>query len=309
MTALQLVALTLPARFDEGATSRFELVFSELLDSAATSYWRDENGNWKIEALFDFTPDAALLDELLAPLYQKEQISCTPISVTSLEKRDWVAENRAAFPPLKIGRFWVHGSHVITLRPAASLPLLIDAALAFGSGTHPTTEGCLRALQMIPPAIPRQILDLGCGSAILAIAAARLWPSSRIIAVDNDPIAVRVAAKNRALNGVAAARMRLAVSQGFGSRMVRNNSPYNLVLANIMAGPLTLMAPDVASRLKASGWLVLSGILNTQAVRVEAAYRAQRMRVWSRICLGDWTTIIMRPAGAGTMPQLWDRRW
>ena len=161
---------------------------------------------------------------------------------------------------------------------------------------------------MMRNAAPRQTLDMGCGSAILAMAVARLWPSSRIIAVDSDSIAIRVAAKNRALNKIAPARMRLAVSQGFGSRMVCNNAPYDLVLANILAGPLSCMAPDLAPRLQADGWLVLSGILTTQAASVEAAYRAQNLRVWHRIRLGDWTTIIMRPAGEGTMPQIWGGR-
>ena len=308
MTALQSVAMTLPASLGEGPMSNFELVFSELLDTAATSHQRDEDGNWQIEALFDFVPDGDLIDQLLAPLYQQEQIVAIPVSVATLEKCDWLVKNRAAFPPLKIGRFWVHGSHVVTPCPAASLPLLIDAALAFGSGTHPTTEGCLKAIQIMRQAAPRKILDLGCGSAILAMAAAGLWPSSKIIDADNDPIAVRVAAKNRALNQIAPARLRLTVSQGFSSRMVRNIAPYDLVLANILAGPLTRMAPELACRLQADGWLVLSGILTTQAVKVEVAYRAQNLLVWHRIYLGDWITIIMRPAGAGTVPQMWRGR-
>ena len=308
MTTLQSVAMTLPARLGEGAMSRFELVFSELLDSAATSHRRDKDGNWQIEALFEFIPDADLINQLLVPLYQQERITAIPILVNTLEKRDWLAENRAAFPPLRIGRFWVHGSHVTTPCPAASLPLLIDAALAFGSGTHPTTEGCLRAIQMIRRTKPRKILDMGCGSAILTMAAAKLWPSSWLIAADNDPVAVRVAVKNRSLNHIAPVRMHLVVSEGFGSRVVNNNAPYDLVLANILARPLTRMAPDLALRLQAAGWLVLSGILNTQVLMVVSAHRAQNLRVWHQICLGDWTTIILRPAGAGTMPQLWSGR-
>jgi len=308
MTTLQSVAMTLPARLGEGAMSRFELIFSEFLDSAATSHWRDKDGNWQIEALFEFIPDADLINQLLLPLYQQEHITAVPILVNTLKKRDWLAENRAAFPPLRIGRFWVHGSHVTTPCPAASLPLLIDAALAFGSGTHPTTEGCLRAIQMIRRTEPRKILDMGCGSAILAMAAAQLWPSSQLIAADNDPVAIRVAAKNRSLNYIAPARMRLVVSEGLGSPMVNNNAPYDLVLANILARPLKRMAPDLALRLQAASWLVLSGILNTQVLMVVSAYRAQNLRVWNRICIGDWTTIILRPIGAGTIPQLWSGR-
>ena len=305
MTALQSAALLLPARLDDKVMAAFELVFSELLDSVATSHQRDDNGDWQIEALFEYAPDAAVIDKMLAPLYRQQGITPMPITLVPVAARDWLAENRAAFPPLHIGRFWIYGSHVTQPQPPASLPLLIDAALAFGSGTHPTTEGCLRALQMIRSIAPRRVLDMGCGSAILAMAGARLWPSCQIVAADNDPVAVRVAARNRALNAIAPAKMRLAVSHGFGSRIVCNQAPYDLVLANILAGPLSRMAPDLVPRLANNSWLILSGILHRQARSVEIAYRAQKMRLWHRICLGDWTTIIMRPAAASTMPRLW----
>ena len=305
MTALQSAALSLPARLDDKVVTAFELVFSELLDSVATSHQRDDNGDWQIEALFEYAPDAAVIDKMLAPLYRQQGITPMPITLVPVAARDWLAENRAAFPPLHIGRFWIYGSHVTQPQPPASLPLLIDAALAFGSGTHPTTEGCLRALQMIRSIAPRRVLDMGCGSAILAMAGARLWPSCQIVAADNDPVAVRVAARNRALNAIAPAKMRLAVSYGFGSRIVCNQAPYDLVLANILAGPLSRMAPDLVPRLANNSWLILSGILHRQARSVEIAYRAQKMRLWHRICLGDWTTIIMRPAAASTMPRLW----
>ena len=142
----------------------------------------------------------------------------------------------------------------------------------------------------------------------MAMAAARLWPLSHITAADNDPIAIRVAAKNRTLNKIAPSRMRLVSSRGFGSQAVRNNAPYDIVLANILAGPLKVMARDFKMSLRADGWLIISGILSTQVANVQGAFRAQNMRVWHRICSGDWVTIIMRPSGAGTMPQLWGRR-
>ena len=256
MTKLGSVLMTFPARLGEGTTSRFELVFSELLDSVATSCWRDDNGEWHIEALFTVTPNVRSINRLLAQLFIEEEIRAVPMTITTLEKRDWLAENRDAFPPLQIGRFWVRGSHVETQCPAASLPLLIDAARAFGSGTHPTTEGCLRAIQLLHPIAPRRILDMGCGSAILAVAAARLWPSSYITAADNDPVAIRVAATNRTLNKIAPARMRLVISAGFCSRVVCHTSPYGLVLANILAGPLKRMARDLKESLQAIWGLV-----------------------------------------------------
>ena len=308
MTKLHSVVMTLPAWLDDKTMHRFGLVFSELLDSVATSYWRDEDEKWQIEALFTFAPDETLLDQLLAPLFIEIKIAAIPVIMTALPNRDWLAENRAAFPPLQIGRFWVHGSHITTPCPAGSLPLLIDATRAFGSGTHATTKGCLHAIQLIHRVAPRQILDMGCGSAILTVAAARLWPSSRITAADNDPIALRVAEVNRTLNKIAPSRMRLVRSQGFRSRVVCNNAPYCLVLANILAKPLIRMARNLAKRLGTDGWLVLSGIVSSQVVKVEVAFRAHKMLVWHRLYLGDWTTLIMRPAGAGTMPKFWGGR-
>ena len=308
MSQLRRISLNLPDSVAERDVAEFELVFSELLDSAAVSFHRQGCGAWGIEALFHEQPDMSVVAELLAPLFEKYSIAPPPLALHSLADRDWLAENRAAFPPRHIGRFWVYGSHIKTLPPAASLPLLVDASLAFGSGTHPTTEGCLRAIQMIAGARPRRVLDMGCGSAILAIAAQRIWPASAIVAADNDPVAIRVAAKNRQLNNITPARMRLAVSHGFGSRYVRQPAPYDVLLANILARPLARMAPALCRHLAPSGWLILSGILNQQAVSVRSAYQAQKMRCWQQICIGEWTTLVLRPAGIGSMPYLWRRR-
>ncbi len=305
MTALFSARLDLPACLDGQLIVRCEAVFSELLDALATSYQRIDETEWEIEALFDFEPDAAMIDKMLASVFEDAAMAPVPVIVSCLENRDWLAENRAAFPPLRIGRFWVHGSHVGTPPPPASLPLQIDAAMAFGSGTHPTTRGCMRALQMIRRTAPKRILDMGCGSAILVMAAARLWPSARLVAADNDPTAIRVAATNRALNHIAPKNMRLAVSRGLGNRMVRQQAPYDLILANILAGPLMRMAPELVSHLHRKGWLVLSGILNRQAVAVELSYAAQGLRTSSRLKIGDWTTLIMRPSSTVQMPRLW----
>lgn len=303
--------LHLPASVTADQVGNLELVFSELLDSEATAHLRDGDEDWHIEALFLVAPDAAVIDAMLAP--QFAAMGLTPVAVVTeqLEKRDWLAENRAAFPPLSIGRFWVYGNHVKTPPPATSYPLLIEAALAFGSGTHPTTEGCLRAAQMIAETTrkrPSRILDMGCGSAILGMAGLKLWPSATVMAADNDPLAVRVAAHNLRLNSIAPHQMRCVVSAGFSGRDVRQTGPYDLIFANILAGPLRRMAPSAMPHLAPAGWLILSGILNEQALAVERAYAAQGARCWAMISIGDWTTIVMRPAGFGTMPSLWQGR-
>ena len=310
MTQLYTVRLIVPAHVAPHQAARIEVVFSELLDVLATSYQRPDDTDWEFEALFDTMPDAGLIDALLAPIFIEIGIDPPLITVDALPDRDWLAENRAAFPPLQIGRFWIYGSHISARPPAASLPLQIDAAMAFGSGTHPTTEGCLRAMQMIRDKRPKRVLDMGCGSAILAMAAGRLWRSSVCVAADSDQVAIRVATTNRRLNRVAPKATRFAVSRGFGNRQVRKPAPYDLILANILAGPLTRMAPDLVRYLSARGWLILSGILNRQVASVEAAYRAQGMRRWARLTIGDWTSLVMRPVSAGQMPALWGgSRW
>ena len=316
MTTIYAIDLGLPGHLTEQELTQFEVVFSELLDSEATSHLRDTSiddasVDWRIEALFLFAPDMDIVTDLLAPAFASLGIEPRTPNLRELEQRDWLAENRAAFPPLRIGKFWVHGSHVEAPVPAGAIPLLIEAAQAFGSGTHPTTDGCMRALQMLHATQrqrPARILDMGCGSAILGMAAAKLYPHAFVMAADNDPIAVRVAARNVRLNGISPAKMRCVVSAGFAGRDVRREGPYDLILANILAGPLRKMARSLMPHLSQNGWLILSGILNEQALAVERAYTAQGARCWGMLRLGDWTTIILRPARAGGVPALWQGR-
>jgi ribosomal protein L11 methyltransferase len=152
---------------------------------------------------------------------------------------------------------------------------------------------------------PRQTLDMGCGSAILGMAAAKLWPSSQVMGADNDPIAIKVAEGNRVRNRIAPSQMRLGVSAGFSGRSVRQNGPYDVILANILAGPLRKMAPSLMPHLADNGWLILSGILNHQAAMVAQAYGMVGARLWAKICIGEWTSLVMRPRQAGQMPALW----
>ena len=133
--------------------------------------------------------------------------------------------------------------------------------------------------------------------------------SSKVMAVDNDPIAVRTANANARLNGIAPQQMRCVVSAGVAGRAVRQTGPYDVILANILAGPLRRMAPDLAAYLAANGWLILSGILNEQVVAVKRAYAAQGLRCWTMLRIGDWTVIVMRPAAIGAIPGLWHGRW
>ena len=309
-TPLWAVQLTLDETVSQAQMGQIEIVFSELLDAEATAHLRDGGGSWQIEALFSHAPDAGIIDGLLAPQFAALGMAAVPVTVQKLAKRDWLAENRAAFPPRRIDRFWVYGSHVTQARPAACWPLLVEAAQAFGSGTHPTTEGCLRAAGLIFRTSRRRwhVLDMGCGSAILALAALRARPGAAIHAADNDRVAVRTAAENGRVNHIAPHRFRTVCAQGYQSRQLRGAAPFDIILANILARPLCQMAGDQHACLSDRGWLILSGILNNQAVMVESRYAAQGLRLARRIRIGEWTTLVMRPARLGLSRPLWHPR-
>ena len=308
MTALFQARLQLDERLTPAELAGFETVFSELLDAAATAHLRDGGGDWLIEALFTDPPAEDAVAALLAPVFADCGLTPVPVATTPLAQRDWLAENRAAFPPRQIGRFWIFGNHVEAPPPAASWPVQVEAAQAFGSGTHPTTEGCLRALEDILRGgrlrRPR-CLDMGCGSAILALATLRARPAAGLVAADNDPVAVRTAAENGRINRVAPRRLRAIHAHGYHARQVRGAAPFDIILANILARPLCRMAGDQQACLADRGWLVLSGILNHQATMVERRYAGQGLRLARRIRIGEWTTLVMRPARLGLRRSLW----
>ena len=308
MTSLHTVRLQLDERLTAAQLGSFEMVFSELLDAAATAHLRDGGGDWVIEALFTARPDGVIIDELLAPCFAACDLAPVPVMIDRLTDRDWLAENRAAFPPRRIGRCWIFGGHVETCPPAGSWPVQVEAAQAFGSGTHPTTEGCLRALEdILRGGMLRRphCLDMGCGSAILALAALRARPGAGLVAADNDPVAARTAAENGRINHVAPHRLRAVCGQGYRARQVRRAAPFDIILANILARPLCQMAGDQRAGLSDDGWLVLSGILNHQARMVECRYAAHGLRLARRIRIGEWTTLVMRPARLGLSRPLW----
>jgi len=308
MASLYTARLQLDERLSARQLGSFEMVFSELLDAAATAHLRDGGGDWVIEAMFTARPDGVAIEELLAPCFAACGHAPVPVMIDRLADRDWLAENRAAFPPRRIGRFWIFGAHVEVPPPAASWPVRVEAAQAFGSGTHPTTEGCLRAFEDIlrSGAWRRpHCLDMGCGSAILALAALRARPGASLVAADNDRVAVRTAAENGRINHIAPRRLRAIHAQGYGARQVRGAAPFDIILANILARPLCQMAGDQRASLADRGWLVLSGILNPPATMVERRYAAQGLRLVRRIRIGEWTTLVMRPARLGLSRQLW----
>lgn len=211
----------------------------------------------------------------------------------------WLARTRASFPEQRIGaRFAIRGSHLAGRGPAGRISLVLDAGMAFGSGEHDSTRGCLLALERLAPCRPRRILDLGTGSGILALAAARLW-SRPVLAVDIDPHSVRAAARNAKRNRLGP-RVRTIVADGWRRRALQRGAPYDLVLANILARPLAAMAAPLAHRLAPGGLVVLSGLLSRQAVMVLAAHRRAGLIQVLRIRVGEWTTLILKKANLHT---------
>ncbi|HWB50919.1 MAG TPA: 50S ribosomal protein L11 methyltransferase [Stellaceae bacterium] len=203
-------------------------------------------------------------------------------------ERDWLAENRRAFPPQRIGRFFIHGSHWRDRPPAGSIAIEIDAATAFGTGEHPSTRGCLVAFDRLTKARRfRHPRDIGTGSGILAIAAAKAL-RRRVAASDIDPVSVRVARHHARRNGMAAS-VRADAASGAG-----RSRGHDLVFANILARPLVLMARDLARVTAPGGTVILSGLLRRQEAGVLAAYRRQLLALAGRVVIDGWSTLILR---------------
>jgi len=213
-----------------------------------------------------------------------------------LPDRDWVAENQRSFQPFAVGPFWVHPSHDAAAVPAGALPLRIDAGLAFGTGTHATTRGCLELLATLDPAETGNAVDVGCGSGILAIAMAKLWRRP-VIGGDNDPQAVDVARENAELNGVGAL-CRFEVSSGLQAPVLAERAPYQLIVANILAGPLLGLCDSFTTAAMPGARTLLSGLLVEQADEVVAAYRRKGFVLERHIDLETggawWRTLLLR---------------
>jgi ribosomal protein L11 methyltransferase len=252
---------------------------------------------WRLDAYFEAPPTADMLALLtsLAP----SAGGAAPV-VERVEDRDWVTISQAGLEPIQAGRFFVHTPQHRGDAPVGAIALEIDAGRAFGTGQHETTSGCLEAISRMKDhgLVFANLLDLGTGTGLLAFAALRLWPAARAAASDIDPVSIEVAAENAAINGVRLGRARgqveLAVAAGMEHPRLRARAPYDLILANILAGPLAELAPSVARALAPGGRLVLAGLLDHQAETVAAAYRRQGLMLASRADRGEWPTLVMR---------------
>jgi ribosomal protein L11 methyltransferase len=247
----------------------------------------DGSGLWEVGAYFLEAPDEIAL-ALLAMAWQAQ-----PFALSELPEIDWVAKVRRELSPVEAGRFFVYGSHDADKVPEGRIALMIEATVAFGTGHHGTTLGCLRALDRMVDRgeTARNVADIGCGTAVLAMAAARVFPEP-VHASDIDEIAVEVALANAEVNGLAD-RIICLEAAGFDHPRLAAAAPFDLVFANILKGPLVELAPSMAAHVAPGGRAILSGLLVEQADSILAAYQAEGFLQLEREDIGDWTTLVL----------------
>jgi len=264
----------------------------ETLDPAPTGVGvfevEDGSGLWEVGGYFTESPDQIAL-ALLAKAYGAKDFT-----LSELPETDWVAHVKRELAPVEAGRFFVYGAHDADKVPAGAVALKIEAAMAFGTGHHGTTLGCLAALDAMvrKGQVKKNVADIGCGTAVLAMAAARVWPNP-VVASDIDEVAVEVARANVTANGLSD-RVHVIEAAGFEHPDIGAATPFDLVFANILKGPLIALAPDMARHISPGGHAILSGILNPQADAVAECYVSKGFRAISRREIGDWTTFVLQ---------------
>jgi ribosomal protein L11 methyltransferase len=290
---LECVSLTVP----DDALDVYEAALGGVCETVG--FFRDHAaGTWRLEGIRVLGSKEQELTGALA-------LAAVVTGVTAVATRapaqadGWLERTRAAFPEQLVGRlFAIRGTHLTGPPPSGRVPLILDAGVAFGTGEHNSTRGCLIALeQVIRDRRPRRVLDLGTGSGILAMAAAKTL-RRRVMATDIEPWSVRVARDNARLNGVHR-QIKSILADGWRTGAVRAGGPYNLVFGNILARPLRKMARDLAINLAPGGTAILAGLLRTQARDVLAAHRRQGLVLERMIHLEPWTTIVLRKPDSG----------
>jgi ribosomal protein L11 methyltransferase len=259
-----------------------------------------DDQNWQLLAYFPKEPDGdavALLQSLIPSAAKAKPV------LEKLPDEDWVTLSQQGLDPVHAGRFYVHTHSNKGNAPAGAKCIQIEASQAFGTGGHATTAGCLAMLDRMRQSGQRfdHIVDIGTGTGLLAFAAGHLWPCAYLTASDIDPVSVDVSATNAAINkvviGQKPGQLALCAASGTDHPLIQNRDPYDLVIANILAGPLIELAPALANILSERGTLILAGLLNTQFDAVCKAYRKQGMRVAERRDMGDWPCLrlVKRP--------------
>lgn len=282
------VSFSVPA----AAAGTAEEAFNDLA-LAVSSFETDAAGHhWTVDLLCGAPPDTAEVQRRLMVLSALHDVPMPEATVQKVVQQDWLAQVARDFPPLSIGCFYVHGAHVDAPPPAGSIAIQVDAGAAFGSGEHGTTRCCLEALDWLSKKRRfMNILDMGCGSGILAIAAAKLWKTN-VLAADIDPVAVRVTQENVQVNQEKA-YVSAVVSDGYASDRIKRAAPFDLIVSNILARPLIAFAPGLARHLAADGVAVLSGLLTSQETPVLSAHLMQGLKLRRRFVHQEWRTLVL----------------
>jgi ribosomal protein L11 methyltransferase len=293
---MTLIPATSRASFAIGSEQTAKRVVDLLTESffegqAAIAAFESPDGRWDITVHFAEPPDESSIRELVG-LAAGDDVA-RDISFDTVEAKDWVKATLEELVPVRAGRFIVHGHHDRARIPPNKLGIEIEAALAFGTGHHGTTRGCLLLLDSVLKAyLPRRVLDLGTGTGVLAIAAARAL-QIKVLASDIDPLSVRVAHDNARLNRTGDL-VETIQATGFSAPQFAERGPFDLVLANILANPLRQMATAMARHLAPSALVILSGLLPHQAQAVIAAYRARGLVLKRHIQIEGWSSLLMR---------------
>lgn len=249
------------------------------------------DAKWRLEAYFPARPDKSVIDAI------KARAPSAVEAVPKLEKlpdEDWLVLSQQGLQPVHAGRFYVHTSTNKGDAPPGAVPFLIEASRAFGTGGHETTSGCLAILDLMKRQGKRfdLVADIGTGTGLLAFAAHVLWPRAYLTASDIDPVSIEVTADNAIINhaplGHTPGQLALCVASGTDHPLIQRRAPYDLIIANILAGPLIELASSFTNILQEGGSLILAGLLNTQADAVLKAYRAHGFRLQHRADKGDW---------------------
>ena len=283
--------MILPAGFDPAQ----EDFLSGLFEDTALSFSLDRvNHDWKAQWIFDHPVTPPELQERLAARGNITEWENISVDVEALPDIDWVAHSYQALKPFSVGPFFIYGSHYQDALPKESICLLIEATTAFGSGTHGTTSGCLEILASLEQdrTKPRKIIDVGTGTGILAIAARKLWPDVDIIASDIDEESISRTEHHANENDVSG--LSLYVANGVDHPGIQNTGPYDLVIANILAGPIKDMASDLAAITADAGYLLLSGMLDEQAEDVAQAFESRQFKPVQHLSRDGWTSLLMK---------------